>query len=163
MYNRGLSIGDISQAYGMSRQAMWMILKRRGVEFRNRLKFNSDNHFYRGGPVKNAAFAVTKAIRKGILQVHPCEVCGLVPMIVRGRHRIQAHHDDYNRLLSVRWLCKQHHDEWHKLNRAIPRTSTWKPTPRSTIASIGGLATWNKDRSKALMQLESARKQRMNH
>ena len=31
-----------------------------------------------------------------------------------------AHHDDYNRPLTVRWLCKTHHGLWHAKHRAIP-------------------------------------------
>lgn len=38
-----------------------------------------------------------------------------------GRALVQAHHDDYNHPLTVRWLCQPCHYEWHKHNRAIPR------------------------------------------
>lgn len=33
----------------------------------------------------------------------PCEVCGSVD--------VEAHHDDYKRPWTVRWLCKEHHEE----------------------------------------------------
>lgn len=36
----------------------------------------------------------------------PCEICGT-------DKDVQAHHDDYNRPLEVRWLCRKHHKEHH--------------------------------------------------
>lgn len=35
-----------------------------------------------------------------------------------GRRLINAHHDDYSKPFNVRWLCPQHHREWHKNNEA---------------------------------------------
>lgn len=35
-----------------------------------------------------------------------CEVC-------KSTHT-QAHHDDYSKPLDVRWLCRSHHDAFHK-------------------------------------------------
>ena len=37
----------------------------------------------------------------------PCEICG---------EKAEAHHDDYNKPLEVRWLCFKHHREWHKIH-----------------------------------------------
>lgn len=48
------------------------------------------------------------AIRDGKLIKCPCEVCGSIS--------VQAHHDDYDKPLEVRWLCPIHHEEWHKEN-----------------------------------------------
>jgi len=45
------------------------------------------------------------AIRRGLLEKSPCEVCGAL--------RVEGHHDDYARPLEVRWLCKKHHIEAH--------------------------------------------------
>lgn len=36
----------------------------------------------------------------------PCEVCGAT--------RAEAHHEDYDRPLDVRWLCHRHHMELHR-------------------------------------------------
>lgn len=48
---------------------------------------------------------VGNAIRDGRLIRQPCEVCG--------EQRTEAHHDDYNKPLDVRWLCFVHHREHH--------------------------------------------------
>lgn len=52
---------------------------------------------------------VLKAIRKGVLVKRVCEVCG--------SRKSQAHHDDYSKPLSVRWLCQQHHADAHRSPR----------------------------------------------
>lgn len=51
-------------------------------------------------PGKNRARALA-----GKLPKQPCEQCGEV--------RSEAHHTDYRRPLSVRWLCFTHHREAH--------------------------------------------------
>jgi len=57
-------------------------------------------------PIKRGAHHITgNAIRDGKLQKQPCEVCGA--------EQVHAHHDDYAKPLEVRWLCPQHHQEWH--------------------------------------------------
>jgi hypothetical protein len=45
------------------------------------------------------------AIKRGVLQKMPCEVCG--------ENKSEAHHDDYSRPLEVRWLCRYHHGLLH--------------------------------------------------
>lgn len=63
-------------------------------------------------PKRRAAhIAVGNALRDGTLISHPCEVCGNL--------KAQAHHDDYNKPLDVRWLCTTHHAQWHKENKPI--------------------------------------------
>ena len=60
-------------------------------------------------PVKYKAHnAVNNAIRDGVLVKMQCEVCEIKPA--------QAHHDDYDKPLNVRWLCHHHHKEWHAEN-----------------------------------------------
>ena len=54
---------------------------------------------------------INNAIKLGKLIRKPCEVCGTEPT--------DAHHDDYNKPLEVRWLCKRCHVEWHKDNEPI--------------------------------------------
>ena len=116
MYESGMSIQDCADWYGITRQAMWAILKRRGCEFRGQQRYGEENHFYRGG-VKSDDYAqniVEKAIKRGVLKPQPCEICGEAPFFQDGRRGVQAHHDDYNRPMDVRWLCQRHHHEWHK-------------------------------------------------
>jgi ribosomal protein S27AE len=48
---------------------------------------------------------VRKALRKGILKKELCEICG--------NPIVEAHHDDYNKPLDVRWLCEDCHDDIH--------------------------------------------------
>lgn len=48
-------------------------------------------------------YARDKHIKK-----QPCEVCG--------RKETEAHHDNYDKPLEVRWLCFECHRKWHKDN-----------------------------------------------
>jgi hypothetical protein len=51
---------------------------------------------------------VANAIRGGLIDRLPCEVCGGLA---------EAHHDDYDKPLDVRWLCLAHHRELHNESR----------------------------------------------
>lgn len=58
-------------------------------------------------PLKRKAHIMVKtALRNGFLKKYPCVVCGI--------QKTEAHHDDYNKPLDVRWLCSKHHKEVHK-------------------------------------------------
>lgn len=63
---------------------------------------------------KRCAMTVGNAIRCGRLRRKPCEKCGSESMV-------HAHHDDYSKPLSVRWLCPKHHSEHHKQLREKSR------------------------------------------
>lgn len=64
-------------------------------------------------PIRRAArIAVGNAIARGGLIRLPCEKCGEV--------KVHAHHDDYSKPLSVRWLCVVHHREHHKNEASMP-------------------------------------------
>ena len=69
--------------------------------------------------------AVSAAIKKGTLVREPCEICGTTV-------RVQAHHDDYSKPLSVRWLCFVHHREYGHGQRVSERM---KAKPCSTSIS----------------------------
>ena len=59
--------------------------------------------------IKRAVHVITgNAIRNGKLEKQPCEVCG--------DSIVHAHHDDYAFPMQVRWLCNEHHNEWHRVN-----------------------------------------------
>ncbi len=45
-------------------------------------------------------------LRDKKVQRQPCECCG--------NENAEAHHDDYDKPLEVRWLCFKCHRQWHK-------------------------------------------------
>lgn len=68
--------------------------------------------------LKQAARAsVRHAIQSGTLaRQDSCEDCGGSPRRSDGITAVHAHHDDYSKPLSVRWLCAACHTTWHKNN-----------------------------------------------
>lgn len=64
-------------------------------------------------PMKRAAHVITgNAIRDGLLQKPSiCSKCD-------SSHKIEAHHSDYTKPLSVEWFCESCHKEWHRNNEA---------------------------------------------
>jgi predicted DNA-binding protein YlxM (UPF0122 family) len=121
MYERGLSLGPIATYFGVSRPAMWDLLRRR-TTLRSQRRFGRENHFYRGGASADdlAHNLVEQALKEGVLiRLEQCEECGTSGSMKDGRALVQAHHDDYNKPLSVRWLCQPCHHEWHKHHAPI--------------------------------------------
>lgn len=56
--------------------------------------------------LKNKCRAYTNSyIKRGKLERGVCEVCE--------SDKVEAHHDDYNKPLEVRWFCRKHHLEYH--------------------------------------------------
>jgi hypothetical protein len=47
-------------------------------------------------------------LTRGKIARWPCQVCGTEPA--------EMHHDDYDKPLEIRWLCRHHHLE-HELNK----------------------------------------------
>lgn len=95
-------------------------------------------------PERHAAHAeMTKAIRSGRLIPQPCEKCG--------EEKVEGHHDDYSRPLSVRWLCKKHHLEAHggRLDNGLSKqvSSPAAPTkPCDDCGALIGHQKWCKSR-----------------
>lgn len=48
---------------------------------------------------------LNRYVYKGLISRKPCEVCG--------EKSVDGHHDDYDKPLKVKWLCKLHHGEHH--------------------------------------------------
>jgi len=72
---------------------------------------------------------VNGAVERGAL-VRPsaCSECGVAPPPRRdGGAQVEAHHDDYNRPLDVRWLCKRCHRAWHRSHVPVPRRAGADP------------------------------------
>lgn len=55
---------------------------------------------------RSARNKLNAAIRNNQITRQPCEVCG--------KEKVDAHHDDYDKPLEVRWLCRTHHSRLHK-------------------------------------------------
>ena len=119
MYDGGLSLQPIADYFGVSRQAMWDLLRRR-TTMRPQKRTGEENHFHRKGSTADdqAQNLCEYAVRKGIITPAPCEACGKASTFKDGRRGVQAHHDDYNKPLSVRWLCQKCHHAWHKAHDA---------------------------------------------
>lgn len=70
---------------------------------------------------------VQAAVKSGRLVKQPCEVCGELPAWTGEPSKpgayatVVAHHDDYSKPLDVRWLCRWHHAEHHRLQGAYRR------------------------------------------
>ncbi|MCV2871590.1 hypothetical protein OEZ71_04705 [Defluviimonas sp. WL0050] len=61
-------------------------------------------------PKADWAHAATRsAINRGLIERKPCEVCG--------DPETDAHHPDYDRPLTVRFLCRKHHKQEHSGGR----------------------------------------------
>jgi len=55
--------------------------------------------------------AVYRALLRGDIEKKPCEVCGEV--------KVEAHHEDYNKPLDVKWLCNKHHKKLHRKKKNV--------------------------------------------
>lgn len=74
---------------------------------------------------KHANYLVHRAVRDGHLVPKPCEVCGATETVgPHGKHRIHAHHPDYNKPLEVIWLCMPCHRKLRQKSALGPNTMT---------------------------------------
>lgn len=56
---------------------------------------------------KKARVMFNHYLRDNHIERQPCEICGA---------KAEAHHDNYDKPLDVRWLCFKHHRQWHHDN-----------------------------------------------
>lgn len=56
----------------------------------------------------NASAYLHVYVKRGKVAKGPCEVCGT-------RALVEGHHEDYARPLVVRWLCRKHHADLHRI------------------------------------------------
>lgn len=85
--------------------------KRYRIRHRDELNRKARERYKTNALIKKKHLArtnVNQAIRGRKITKQPCEVCG--------NQIAEAHHDDYNKPLEVRWLCRKCHLEWHKYN-----------------------------------------------
>lgn len=120
LYEHGFSCEEIAEYYQVSRQTIHKALKLRNVQMRPNLRYGEENHFYRGTEANDQAQnALETAIKNGSIQrVNECQECGASGVMIDGRNIVQAHHDDYEKPLEVRWLCQKCHFSWHTKNTA---------------------------------------------
>ena len=55
---------------------------------------------------KKARIIFNHYLRDKHIEKQPCEICG--------NPKAEAHHDDYDKPLEIRWLCIKCHRKWHK-------------------------------------------------
>ena len=60
---------------------------------------------------ENSRSIFSNAITSGKIIKKPCEVCGI--------EKSEGHHKDYSKPFEVMWLCRRHHNEWHKNNPPV--------------------------------------------
>jgi hypothetical protein len=74
------------------------------------------NKYRSGNRIKaNAVQKLERAVTTGIIKKLPCSLCGDI--------KSEAHHPNYQKPLSVTWLCDFHHKEEHKRLRELKRLS----------------------------------------
>lgn len=125
LYGTGLSLQVVANQFGVSRQALWDVLRTR-TKLRSQKRYGEANTFWRGGEHgdDHANNLVEQAVEDGkLVRPKTCQQCGGSKIHKNGVSSIQAHHCDYNKPLDVLWLCQKCHFEWHKHNTPVMKNS----------------------------------------
>ena len=87
-------------------------------EYREELRLRNVN-YYKRFPEKRRAHDIfnNEKFKKRTILMQPCEICG--------KEKTNAHHDDYNKPLDVRWLCVLHHRRFHAEHTYDPVSFTY--------------------------------------
>lgn len=91
--------------YQASEKGITMLFTYKGTAaYKDSVYRKSKRYYSANSKKKRAHNAVYNAIKAGKLTKGVCFCGGTV---------VQAHHDDYDKPLAVRWLCNKHHKEHH--------------------------------------------------
>ena len=94
----------------------YLLRRKRAIKNANNWRFANpekaalirQNWAKRNKEKRYAQSCVASALKKGALKKRPCEKCSC--------KKVDAHHDDYTKPLKVRWLCRKHHLELHRID-----------------------------------------------
>ncbi len=110
LINRVMSVIEVAAFYGCSRERIYQIMRKSEVKARPKsdwmLSYPKDDDMKKRRVMAGTMVALAR--QRGTLVQQPCEICGKPETV--------AHHDDYSKPLDVRWLCRAHHQEWHREN-----------------------------------------------
>lgn len=77
----------------------------------------SSRGYYNNRSKRLCSMKAWRAYAKGLIEWQPCTVCG-------AKDDLQMHHDDYNKPLKVRWLCRACHKRLHALEDKAKREAS---------------------------------------
>lgn len=74
-----------------------------------------------------ARYLLNQAVKRGELVRGVCEVCG--------SDKAEGHHEDYDRPLCVRWMCRLHHAQFHRAY-GIGRSGVYTSKSKTGLKSL---------------------------
>lgn len=90
----------------------YMAARKKGTRLEQEYRLVAKKRKTQKGRKQLAAYhQVRKAIKEGRLIKTNCQSC------MDAGKPVEAHHDDYDKPLEVRWLCRQCHNDVHKFDR----------------------------------------------
>lgn len=114
MVKSGIKKSHVANYFQVSKQYISQLMEKENKPKKEKTRRSRLNTMLKQNRKKQLAhYLVSSAIMDGVLHPQPCEKCGKNNPPI-GRKIIDAHHDDYDKPLQVRWLCRKHHKEMHK-------------------------------------------------